>query len=128
MKITLPPVNILFLVTLYSLGFIFSIYRAVHLASFDMLSLALIPALLGLILRAKWAPVVVIALVVLQTIVLLGQSTMIAIGYYLTPEDMILQIYGQEVSIPLALSAAYCLVVLQWWAIIKGQLAGSVSA
>ncbi|UCX03483.1 hypothetical protein [Shewanella glacialimarina] len=110
------PLGIILLTALYSLFTIIALWRATQYATFDILTLGVLPVLVGLLIRAKWAKIVLFFHLGLQTLVLIAMGATALIAYQITPEDVKIEFNGQIIPIWIVASAAISLVTLQWWA------------
>lgn len=110
------PLGIILLIALYSLFTLIALWRATQYAAFDILTLGVLPVLVGLLIRAKWAKIVLFFHLGLQILVLIAMGTTALIAYQITPEDVKIEFNGQIIPIWIVTCTAISLVTLQWWA------------
>jgi len=110
------PFSILLLIVLYSLFTLIAVWRATQYASFDILTMGVLPVLVGLLMQARWAKVVLFFHLGLQTLVFVALTTTAVIADQITPEDVKLEFAGYNISITLAVVVAITLLAIQWWA------------
>jgi hypothetical protein len=78
--------------------------------------MGVLPVLVGLLIQARWAKVVLFFHLGLQTLVFVALSTTAIIAYQITPEDVKLEFAGHNIPIALAVGCAIGLLAIQWWA------------
>ena len=110
------PFSILLLILLYSIFTLIALWRATQYASFDILTMGVLPVLVGLLIQARWTKVVLFFHLGLQTLVFVALTTTAVIAYQITPEDVKLEFAGYNISITLAVVVAITLLAIQWWA------------
>ena len=110
------PFSILLLIVLYSLFTLIALWRATQYASFDILTMGVLPVLVGLLIQARWAKVVLFFHLGLQTLVFVALSTTAVIAHQITPVDVKLEFVGHNIPIALAVGCAIGLLTIQWCA------------
>ncbi|MCL1141170.1 hypothetical protein [Shewanella gaetbuli] len=110
------PAAITFLIVLYSIFTAIALYRVVQFSAFDILSLAVIPVLIGLVIKAKWTKVALFFHLGLQTLVFLALSSTALIAYQITPEDVKLEFGGYNIPVLPVAGLSLLLLCTQWWA------------
>lgn len=110
------PLGIILLITLYTLFTLIALWRATQYAAFDILTLGVLPVLVGLLIHAKWAKIVLFFHLGLQTLVLMAIGTTTLIAFQITPEDVKIEFNGQIIPIWIVACGAISLLALQWWA------------
>jgi hypothetical protein len=111
-----PPMPLLLLMALYTLFAIAAIVRAYATHTVDMFSLGVIPVLLGLVLRASWASLVLKIYIGLETLGLSALGVVAIIAHYVSPELIAnLQFMGHAISIPWVAVLSLCLITAQLW-------------
>ncbi|MCL1114896.1 MULTISPECIES: hypothetical protein [Shewanella] len=109
------PVRVKILVALYALLALFALWRMTTFYAFDLLTLGVLPLLLGILTQAQWTKVVLLCYVALQTLGLTAMTTTAIIAYQITPNDVKLAFQGYDIPlIPLWLLLV-SLVGFQWW-------------
>ena len=109
------PIRVTLLIVLYAFFTLIAIWRATTFYTFDILTLGVIPVLIGLILRASWAKVLLLSYISLQTLEFLAMSTTALIAYQITPEDVKLVFQGYNIPL-IPLTILLCsLIAFQWW-------------
>ncbi|MCL1084081.1 MULTISPECIES: hypothetical protein [Shewanella] len=109
------PIRVMLLISLYVVLTLIAIWRAITFQAFDLLTLGVIPMLIGIVQRAAWTKILLLSYVSLQTLGLAAMTTTAVIAYQITPDDVKLVFQGYNIPlIPLWL-LLLSLVVFQWW-------------
>jgi hypothetical protein len=109
------PIRVMLLISLYVVLTLVAIWRAITFQAFDLLTLGVIPMLIGIVQRAAWTKILLLSYVSLQTLGLAAMTTTAVIAYQITPDDVKLVFQGYNIPlIPLWL-LLLSLVVFQWW-------------
>ncbi|MEH6465181.1 MAG: hypothetical protein V7771_14895 [Shewanella psychromarinicola] len=109
------PIRVMILISLYVVLTLIAIWRAITFQAFDLLTLGVIPMLIGIVQRAAWTKILLLSYVSLQTLGLAAMTTTAVIAYQITPDDVKLVFQGYNIPlIPLWL-LLLSLVVFQWW-------------
>jgi len=109
------PIRVILLISLYVVVTIIAIWRAITFQTYDLLTLGVIPVLIGLVKRATWTKVLLLSYVGLQTLGLAAMTTTAVIAYKVTPDDVKLVFQGYQIPLlPLWLLLA-SVVTFQWW-------------
>ncbi|UJF22691.1 hypothetical protein [Shewanella sp. OMA3-2] len=116
------PLGIILLIALYTLFTLIALWRATQHAAFDILTLGVLPVLVGLLMQAKWAKIVLFFHLGLQTLVLIAMGTTALIAFQITPEDVIIEFNGQIIPIWMVTCTATSLITLQWWAALNHKV------
>lgn len=109
------PIRIRLLISLYAVVCVIAIWRTTTFQSFDLLTLGLIPALIGLVKRAAWTKVLLLSYASLQTIGLAAITTTAIIAYKITPDDVKLVFLGYNIPLIPLWILLLSIVVFQWW-------------
>ncbi|WP_240778387.1 MULTISPECIES: hypothetical protein [Shewanella] len=109
------PIRVMLLISLYVVVSVIAIWRASTFQAFDLITLGVIPALIGLVKRAPWTKVLLLSYAGLQTLGFAAITTTAMIAYQITPDDVKLVFQGYNIPLfPLWL-LLLSLVVFQWW-------------
>ena len=116
-----PPLALSILMFLYIILASVALFRAISIQSVDLFSLGVIPVLVGLILRSRWASIIFKVYLAIQTLGLSALGGTAIIAYQISPQDVKVIIDGH--NIPVAAVAAIAIVLLTFQ--IYVALAGS---
>lgn len=112
---TRPSVRLILLIILYVIFSAAAIWRAVQSQSLDLFTLGVIPVLVGILVRAPWASVVLKIYVALETLGLCALAITAIIAYQLTPEDVKVIVNGHNIPILPLVSSIILLLAFQYW-------------
>ncbi len=110
---TRPPLPLLLLMLMYLLLAIVALWRAIDTQSMDLFSLGVIPVLIGMVLKAKWATVVLKVYIAIQALGFSALATTAILAYQISPEDVKVVVDGQSIPIPLIAAIAILLLAFQ---------------
>jgi hypothetical protein len=109
------PIRVILLISLYVVVTIIAIWRAITFQTYDLLTLGVIPVLIGLVKRATWTKVLLLSYVGLQTLGLAAMTTTAVIAYKVTPDDVNLVFQGYDIPLLPLWLLLVSVVTFQWW-------------
>jgi hypothetical protein len=111
-----PPMPLLLLMALYTLFAIAALVRAYVTQTVDMFSLGVIPVLIGLVLRAAWASLVLKIYIGLEALGLSALGIVAIVAHYVSPKTIEnVRFMDLPISIPWIAVLCLCLIVAQLW-------------
>lgn len=116
---TKPPLPLSLLMALYVVLAIGAIWRTVSLGGIDIFTFGVVPVLIGLLIRAPWAAIVLKIYIALQTLGFGALAVTAIIAYQITPEDVKVVIQGTSIPMPLVAISIVVLLGLQYWVAFK---------
>lgn len=110
-----PHLAMLLLICLYLVTSVIAVWRTLATQSLDLFTIGVIPVVIGLLLRAEWAGLLLKIYIAIQTIAFSALGMTAVIAYQITPEEVKVVFKGQQISIPLIVVVVSLLLLFQWW-------------
>lgn len=110
-----PHLAMLLLICLYLVTSVIAVWRTLATQSLDLFTIGVIPVVIGLLLRAEWAGLLLKIYIAIQTIAFSALGMTAVIAYQITPEEVKVVFKGQQISIPLIIVVVSLLLLFQWW-------------
>lgn len=110
-----PHFAMLLLICLYLVISVIAVWRTLATQSLDLFTIGVIPVVIGLLLRAEWAGLLLKIYVAIQTLAFSALGMTAIIAYQITPEEVKVVFKGQQISIPLIAIVVTLLLLFQWW-------------
>lgn len=110
-----PHFAMLLLICLYLVTSVIAVWRTLATQSLDLFTIGVIPVVIGLLLRAEWAGLLLKIYIAIQTIAFSALGMTAVIAYQITPEEVKVVFKGQQISIPLIVVVVSLLLLFQWW-------------
>ncbi|WP_110455734.1 hypothetical protein [Shewanella algidipiscicola] len=110
-----PHFAMLLLICLYLVTSVIAVWRTLATQSLDLFTIGVIPVVIGLLLRAEWAGLLLKIYIAIQTIAFSALGMTAVIAYQITPEEVKVVFKGQQISISLIVVVVSLLLLFQWW-------------
>lgn len=110
-----PHLAMLLLICLYLVTSVIAVWRTLATQSLDLFTIGVIPVVIGLLLRAEWAGLLLKIYIAIQTIAFSALGMTAVIAYQITPEEVKVVFKGQQISISLIVVVVSLLLLFQWW-------------
>ncbi|MGL5359945.1 MAG: hypothetical protein ACRDBI_09570 [Shewanella sp.] len=109
------PKRLVLLIALYCLVSIAALLRAYSTQSFDLFSLGVLPVLVGLLIRAPWASLVLKIYLGMQTLGFSALGITAILAYRISPEEVKVMFAGEQLPMLPLVCSIIALLLLQYW-------------
>ncbi|BCV39283.1 hypothetical protein [Shewanella algae] len=115
------PIPLVLLCILYLVLAVVALWRTISTGAVDLLTLGVIPVLVGIVMRTSWSLWALRIYLFIQTLGLMAFATTALVALQITPQDVKLELAGRNIPLlPLA-TVLLALLLFQYWVAFSGR-------